>query len=98
MLGPLCYVGGWLTGLTVCVTVRQMPATDARQRLLKLHAPRSLVVFGGVSLVWILLGMSPFSRTPLAAHSFGRRLSRMYKSSQRGMYKLPIAADYAARM
>lgn len=98
ILGPLCYAGGWLTGLTFFVAVRQMPATDPRQRFLRFHAAQSLVVFGAISIAWIVLGWVPLMPLMLTGLGFVLWLLLMFKAYEGGYYKLPIAGDFAQQL
>ena len=98
ILGPLCYLGGWVTGLMVYLGVRQAPVTDARARFMRFHSAQSLVLFGGITVVWMFLGSFPFLLALMMAASFAAWLFLMFKSYQGTCYKLPYVGDIAERM
>ena len=48
--GALCYVLGWLTGILFLVT-------EDEDDFIRFHAAQSIVVFGGLTVVWILFSV-----------------------------------------
>jgi uncharacterized membrane protein len=98
ILGPLCYLGGWLTGLMVYLGIRQAPVTDQRARFLRFHSAQSVVTFGGLTIAFMVFGSFPILLTALLVLSFGVWGLLLFKSFQGGCYKLPYVGDIAARM
>jgi len=104
--GLLCYVLGWITGLIFYLT-------DKRP-FVRFHAAQSIVVFGALTIIRILVGMV-FVTGGLAGVtaglSFGILLFwlislvgvilwilLMVKAYQGERYRVPIAADLADKL
>lgn len=97
--GLLCYVLGWITGL-IFFFIDKRP-------FVRFHAAQSIVVFGGLTIVRIGLGMlfvaggwSGFSLgfgllTLVSILGFVLWILLMIKAYQGEKYRLPIAADLA---
>jgi uncharacterized membrane protein len=95
--GLLCYVLGWITGL-IFYFIDKRP-------FVRFHAAQSMVVFGGLTIIRIALGMMFVTGT--GAHlGFGLLalvsllgfilwILLMIKAYQGEKYRLPIAADIA---
>jgi len=104
--GLLCYVLGWLTGL-IFYFIDKRP-------YVRFHASQSIVVFGGLHILTIILGMFfGFSLLAggLAGFSFGFTLYHlvellalilwivlMIKAYQGVKFRVPIAADLAEKL
>jgi uncharacterized membrane protein len=97
--GLLCYVLGWLTGI-IFLLVDKRP-------FVRFHAAQSIVVFGGLTLLRIALGVM-FSVGGLFAFGIGGSLLLllslfgfalwillMIKAFQHELFKLPVAAGIA---
>ena len=98
ILGPLCYIGGLLTGLMVYVGIRQAPVTDQRARFLRFHSAQSSIVFGALTIAFIVFESVPVMLMALMALGFGLWVLLLFKSFQGGCYKLPYVGDIASRM
>lgn len=91
-----CYLGVWVTGIVFLLLERNRPNV-------RFHAAQSLIVFGGLHILAILLTMS-FSMflyflvdiVYLAWVILWAFL--MYKGYQGGIYKLPYIGDLAERI
>jgi uncharacterized membrane protein len=95
--GLLCYLFGWITGIIFLVI-------EKKSQFVRFHAAQSLVVFGFISILSILLGgifwhswfLSGFLNGVLGLFAFILWVVLMYKAYQGEMYKLPIAGDIAS--
>ena len=102
--GLLCYVLGWVTGL-IFFLVDKRP-------YVRFHAAQSIVVFGGLQIIQIILGFGfGFLFGGVGAFSFGYLLFRlisllslvlwillMVKAYQGHRFRVPVAADIADRL
>ncbi len=101
--GLLCYVLGWVTGL-IFFLVDKRP-------YVRFHAAQSIVVFGGLHIIQIILFGFGFLFGRVGAFSFGYLLSQligllslvlwillMVKAYQGHRFRLPVAADIADRL
>ena len=97
-LGPACYFGGWITGLIIFTWLRNAKTgNDDRVDFLRFHAAQSITVFGGLTILFLLvtsLSIPVLSMAVLAA-GFALWLFLMFKASQNQIYKLPTAGDFA---
>ena len=93
--GPVCYAVGWITGVMMFSVSLSMPAQDPRRSFIRFHAGQSIVVFGGLSIVYVILSSLaiPIILMALMALGFALWILLMFKSSQGENYKLPIAGD-----
>jgi len=95
--GLLCYLGWWVTGL-IFLNNRK------KSTFVKFHAAQSLVVFGVISILNIILGTIFNHFWLLGSLLYGiiwiagilLWAFLMYKAYQGEMYKLPIAGDIGA--
>jgi uncharacterized membrane protein len=97
--GLLCYALGWVTGI-IFLLIDKRP-------WVKFHAAQSIVVFGGLTLIIILLGMmhgvtgfigwSFFGLLVIVIRLVGFLLwiVLMIKAFQHQTWRVPIAADIA---
>lgn len=101
--GLLCYIGGWVTGL-IFFLIDKRP-------FVRFHAAQSIVVFGGLQIIYIILttilirdfwagGFGFFSFSGLLFNAV--RLAAvvlwivlMVKAYQGVRFRIPIAADLA---
>jgi uncharacterized membrane protein/ribosomal protein L40E len=104
--GALCYVLGWITGL-IFYFIDKRPSV-------RFHAAQSIVVFGGLHILSIVLGMFfglSFLAGGLAGISIGLGIYRlielaalvlwvllMIKAYQGERFRVPFAADLAERI
>ena len=101
--GLLCYVLGWVTGL-IFFLVDKRP-------YVRFHAVQSIVVFGGLQIIQIVLFGFGFRFGGVGAFSFGYLLSQligllslvlwillMVKAYQGHRFRVPVAADIADRL
>jgi uncharacterized membrane protein len=98
--GLLCYVLGWLTGIALLLVARE-------NDFVRFHAAQSIVTFGAVTVVLIVLGF--MGLVPYIGILFrilewaGALLSLvlwvvlMIKAYQGEFYRVPFAADFAER-
>ena len=97
--GLLCYLLGWVTGLIFFLT-------DKRP-FVRFHAAQSIVIFGGLMIIRIVL-MMLFVSSGLAGFSMGMGLAwlvsvvgfvlwilLMIKAYQGEKFRIPVAADLA---
>jgi uncharacterized membrane protein len=104
--GLLCYVLGWVTGL-IFYFIDKRP-------FVRFHAAQSIVVFGGIAVIYIILGMflgvSMFAGG-LGGFSIGFLLYPlvwlvgvvlwillMVKAYQHEKFRVPVAADLAEKI
>jgi uncharacterized membrane protein len=98
--GLLCYVLGWITGL-IFLFVDKRP-------FVRFHAAQSIVVFGALTIIYIILGqffVATIWSGGWAFYSLIYTLFRlaglvlwiflMVKAYQGQRYKLPLAGDFA---
>jgi uncharacterized membrane protein len=96
-LGAVCYVAGWVSGLVMLSVYHTMPHDDPRRFFLLFHAAQSVIVFGGLTIVYVVLFEFhiPIILVALLALGIAFWLLLMSKAYQGYKYKLPIAGDYA---
>jgi uncharacterized membrane protein len=95
--GLLCYVLGWVTGL-IFFFIDKRP-------FVRFHAAQSMVVFGGLTIIRIALGMMFITGTGfhmgfgllalVSIIGFILWILLMIKAFQGEKYRVPIAADLA---
>lgn len=97
--GLLCYVLGWITGL-IFYFIDKRP-------FVRFHAAQSIVVFGGLMIVQIVLTMAFLAtgvvlgfglRSLVSILGFVLWIVLMIKAYQGERYRLPIAADLADQL
>jgi uncharacterized membrane protein len=103
--GLLSYIAGWVTGL-IFYLIDKRP-------FVRFHAAQSLVLFGGIVVAYILLGMlaagsvfggwfamlmSVFIYGVLGIGSFVLWILCMVKAYQGVKFKLPVVGDLAEKM
>ena len=90
----LCYLLGWITGLIFYLV-------EKKNKFVRFHAMQSIVVFGGLAVINIILLI-----IPVIGALIGLLLSLlalvlwillMIKAYQGEMFKLPIAGDIAEK-
>lgn len=96
--GAIAYLGWWVTGIVFLLT-------EKKNEYIRFHAMQSTVVFGTITLLYIILGIVPiigwiigfilsFVMWPLA---FVIWLVLMWKAYNGEKYKLPYFGDLAER-
>jgi uncharacterized membrane protein len=90
----LCYVLGWITGIIFLILEPKNPT-------IKFHAVQSIVVFGAISVIDLIIGWIPILGWIIAwllgVVAFILWIVLMIKAYQGGTYHLPIAGDIADR-
>lgn len=92
VVGALCYLGGWVTGLVFYVT-------EPQNRFVRFHAMQSIVVFGAACVALLVCIAIPFLGWILSFFVFygsaALWLVLMFKAYQGDRFKLPVAGDIA---
>ena len=92
VVGALCYLGGWITGLVFYVT-------EPQNRFVRFHAMQSIVVFGAACVALLVCIAIPFLGWILSIFvvygSAALWLVLMFKAYQGERFKLPVAGDIA---
>ena len=104
--GLLCYVAGWVTGVIFLFV-------EKKDKFVRFHAIQSIIVFGAMSVLWILFGIIRGGDMWWTAHGLWVFLSIIYwilwafgaflwillmlKAYGGNKYKLPIAGDIAEK-
>ena len=90
--GLLCYVLGWVTGIVFLLLEKD-------NRFVRFHAVQSIVVFGALTVVDIVLNFIPIIGWVIAwiigVVAIILWIVLMFKAYQGQMYKLPIAGNRA---
>jgi uncharacterized membrane protein len=98
--GLLCYLFGWITGL-IFFFIDKRP-------FVRFHAAQSIVVFGGLTILRLALGVMSFSGTGFRA-GYGLFwlvsivglvlwIVLMIKAFQGEKFRVPVAADIADQL
>ncbi|MBE3561487.1 MAG: DUF4870 domain-containing protein [Ktedonobacteraceae bacterium] len=90
----LSYVFTWVSGLIIFLTEKQ-------NRFVRFHAMQSILFFGGLSVIWLVLRFIPFIGFFLStlvglAWVIGW-IVLMVMGFQGKYFKLPVIGDYAER-
>jgi uncharacterized membrane protein len=92
--GLLCYVLGWITGIIFLLLEKE-------NKFVRFHAIQSIVVFGAITVVDLILSFIPVIGWILiyilGALTFILWIVLMVKAYQGQMYKLPVAGDIAEK-
>ena len=92
--GLLCYVAGWITGLIFFLIEKE-------NRFVRFHAMQSIITFGGLTVLFIVLGMIPFLNLVLvpilAILQLILWIVLMVKAYQGQLFKLPVIGDMAEK-
>ena len=90
--GVLCYVLGWVTGIIFLLLEKD-------NQFVRFHAIQSIIVFGALTVVDIVLGFVPVigwvAVWAIGILAFILWVVLMVKAYQGQRYKLPIAGDIA---
>ncbi|MFC1968855.1 DUF4870 domain-containing protein [Chloroflexota bacterium] len=94
LAGLLCYVLGWVTGLIFFIMEKE-------NQFVRFHAMQSIVVFGALMIVSIILSFIPFIGWVigwlLGVLSFILWIILMLKAYKGERYKLPWVGDFAEK-
>jgi uncharacterized membrane protein len=92
--GLLCYVVGWVTGLVFYLVEKE-------NKFVRFHAMQSILVFGGLTVISIILSVIPFLgwvlSTLLSVVALVLWILLMVKAYQNVWYKLPWVGDLAEK-
>lgn len=92
--GLLCYVLGWITGLIFYLVEKD-------NKFVRFHAMQSIVVFGALTVVSIILSVIPLIGWIISwllwILALVLWIVLMVKAYQNQWYKLPIAGDFAEK-
>ena len=92
--GLLCYVAGWITGLIFFLTEKE-------NKFVRFHAMQSIITFGGLTVLFMVLGFIPFigwALLPvLGLVQLVLWILLMVKAFQGEHFKLPIIGDMAEK-
>jgi uncharacterized membrane protein len=92
--GLLCYVLGWISGLVFILIEKE-------NKFVRFHAMQSIVVFGALTVVSIILSWIPFLGwilgTILSIISLILWIVLMIKAYQGAKFKIPWAGDFAEK-
>ena len=92
--GLLCYVAWWVGGLIFILLEKD-------NRFVRFHALQSIIVFGTLNVILILLTVIPFLGFfvgwIVGGLGFVLWIVLMVKAYQGEMYKLPVAGDLAEK-
>jgi uncharacterized membrane protein len=102
----LSYVGGWTTGVLVWLVERE-------NRKVRFHAAQAVLLFGGLTALWVLLWIGSFVILTVSAAGFSvlQRLAQavlisalafwlfaLWKAWQRQSWRLPMIGEVAERL
>ncbi len=94
LAGLLCYVAWWVTGIVFLVLEKD-------NKFIRFHAVQSIVAFGAVTVVEIILALIPFVGWVLSwivsIAAFILWLLLMYRAYQGKTWKLPVAGNIAEK-
>jgi uncharacterized membrane protein len=92
--GLLSYVLGWVSGLVFIML-------ENENKFVRFHAMQSIIVFGSLNILSVVLGAMPFIGWGVAGIiggvSFVLWIVLMIKAYQGTMFKLPWAGDLAEK-
>ena len=92
--GLLCYVLGWISGIVFLLI-------EQENKFVRFHAIQSIVVFGAITVIQIILGFIPIIGLVLSyiiwLISLVLWIVLMVKAYQGQKYKLPWAGEFAER-
>jgi uncharacterized membrane protein len=92
--GLLCYLAGWITGLIFFLLEKE-------NRFVRFHAMQSIITFGSLSVLFIVIGFMPFVNLVLipilALLQLVLWIILMVKAYQGELFKLPMIGDIAEK-
>lgn len=91
--GLLCYLAGWITGLIFFLIEKE-------NRFVRFHAMQSMMVFGGLTVLFMALGIIPILWILMPVLGILQLILwvlLMVKAYQGQMFKLPVIGDLAEK-
>jgi uncharacterized membrane protein len=92
--GLLCYLAGWITGLIFFLIEKE-------NRFVRFHAMQSIITFGSLTVIFMILGFIPFVgwmlMPVLAILQLILWIVLMVKAYQGQLFKLPVIGDMAEK-
>jgi uncharacterized membrane protein len=92
--GLLCYVAGWISGIVFLILEKE-------NQFVRFHAVQSIVVFGAITVVTIILSIIPIIGWIISwiiwVLAIILWIVLMLKAYQGQKYKLPVAGDIAEK-
>jgi uncharacterized membrane protein len=92
--GLLCYLAGWITGLIFFLIEKE-------NRFVRFHAMQSIITFGSLTVIFMILGFIPFVgwmlMPILAILQLILWIVLMDKAYQGQLFKLPMIGDMAEK-
>lgn len=92
--GLLCYLAGWITGLIFFLIEKE-------NRFVRFHAMQSIITFGSLTVLFMILGFIPFVgwmlMPILAILQLILWIVLMVKAYQGQLFKLPMVGDMAEK-
>jgi uncharacterized membrane protein len=92
--GLLCYLAGWITGLIFFLIEKE-------NRFVRFHAMQSIITFGSLTVIFMILGFIPFVgwmlMPVLAILQLILWILLMVKAYQGQLFKLPVIGDMAEK-
>jgi len=92
--GLLCYLAGWITGLIFFLIEKE-------NRFVRFHAMQSIITFGSLTVIFMILGFIPFVgwmlMPILAILQLILWVVLMVKAYQGQLFKLPMIGDMAEK-
>jgi uncharacterized membrane protein len=92
--GLLCYVVGWITGLIFFLMEKD-------NKFVRFHAMQSILVFGGLTIISIIISIIPFLgwviTSLISVLALVLWILLMIKAYQNVWYKLPWVGDLAEK-
>ena len=93
--GLLCYVLGWISGVVFLII-------EQENKVVRFHAMQSIIVFGAITVVNIILGWIPYIGSVIvwlvSVLGFILWIVLMVKAYQGVKYKLPWSGNLAERL
>jgi uncharacterized membrane protein len=86
----LSYLFGWISGLIFYLI-------ETKSEYVRFHATQSLIVFGAISIIAIVLFFIPFLGILSGILSFVLWILLMFKAYQGEKFELPFAGDLAEK-
>jgi uncharacterized membrane protein len=92
--GMLCYLVGWITGLIFFLIEKD-------NKFVRFHAMQSIITFGGLTMLFMILGFIPFLGwllfPILGIVQLVLWILLMVKAYQGEQFKLPVIGDLAEK-
>ena len=92
--GLLCYLAGWITGLIFFLIEKE-------NRFVRFHAMQSIITFGSLTVLFMVLGFIPFIgwmlMPILAILQLILWIVLMVKAYQGQLFKLPMIGELAEK-